>query len=89
MVPGFLAIEEGAAAFSIDRTEAYVALASPWDFDPGSGQRTKICGAPYTNTKCVPPVLLCHNCRQCHYSDSGGLFEDCALWYPCGVCNDW
>jgi hypothetical protein len=89
MVPGFLVIEEGATALSEQPTQALVALASPWDFDNGSGRRTKVCGNAYSNTKCVPPVLWCQNCRQCHWSDSYGLFEDCAFWYPCGVCNDW
>lgn len=85
MVPGFqdhIASSQSA----IGNDDSRVALAGPWDFSDGSGRRTKICGQPYTNVKCIDPVQWCQNCRQCHWSDSYGLFEDCALWYPCGVC---
>ncbi len=88
MVPGFLEI---GGSDHVERSGAVVALAGPWDFSNSDGKRTKICGQAYSKTSCQGLVLFCRDCRMCHWSDSFGLFEDCALWYPCGVCvgADW
>jgi hypothetical protein len=87
MVPGFLVADRRASPRQ--RAETTVALASPWDFDNGSGRRTKICGQPMTRTSCVAGVLWCQNYRMCHWSDSYGIFEDSTLWYACGLCSGW
>jgi hypothetical protein len=92
MVPGFSMMNDRARSVMPQPSDASVALAGPWDFDDGSGKRTKICGNAYAKTSCQGLVLFCRDCRQCRWSDSaGGYFEDCAFWYPCGVCvgADW
>ena len=85
MVPGFQQYVYSSELRPGD-LDPRVALAGPWDFDDGSGRRTKICGQAYSKTLCTAPVLLCKNCRQCHWSDSYGTFEDCTWYYPCGGC---
>ncbi len=91
MAPGFLLDIGSTHAVPNNRTEAVVALAGPWDFSGSDGKRTKICGQAYSKTSCQGLVLFCRNCRMCRYSDSYAFFEDCAFWYPCGVCvgADW
>jgi hypothetical protein len=65
--------------------EPRVALAGPWDDPPASGSGGKECGPLYSNTKCIGLVLICQNCRNC-YGGGQGPHEECATWYPCGVC---
>jgi hypothetical protein len=91
MIPGFLSIPESPQTGSSGPNDAVLALAGPWDFDNGGGRHTKICGDAYSKTSCQGLVLFCRNCRMCRWSDGYAYFEDCAFWYPCGVCvgADW
>jgi hypothetical protein len=80
MVPGFQ------IDFSnpCDSSEPRVALAGPWD-DPPPSSGEKRCSDLYSKTKCVIPVLLCRNCRNCE-GGGQGPHEECGFWYPCGGC---
>jgi hypothetical protein len=84
MVPGFQ-IEFSISSYSSSSGAPRVALAGPWDDPPPRDAGGKQCGSLYSNTKCVPPALLCQNCRNC-YGGGQGPHEECAFWYPCGVC---
>jgi hypothetical protein len=83
MVPGF--IDFIVSATPSGSAPPGVALAGPWDNPSPSGSGGKECGPLYSNTKCIIPTLWCQNCRNC-YGGGQGPHEECAFWYPCGVC---
>lgn len=84
MVPGF-EVDLSVSNIPYGSVQPRVRLASPWDNPAPTGPSGKECGPLYSNVKCIVPVQICQNCRQC-VGGGQGPHEECGFWYPCGVC---